>query len=63
MNYEESVKRLEEIVNLLENGELSLDESMKLYEEGIILTKSCYYILKNAEQRITKIKTESDTEE
>lgn len=55
MNYEESVKRLEEIVEKLESGELSLEESIKLFEEGTKLTASCYDILKNAEQKITNI--------
>lgn len=34
LTYEKAVKRLEEIVNLLEKNEASLDESMKLFEEG-----------------------------
>ena len=34
MNYEQSVKRLEEIVSTVESGNLSLDDSFKLYEEG-----------------------------
>ncbi len=55
MNYEESVIRLEEIVSLLESGELTLEESLKLYEEGTLLTKSCSDILKNAEQKIINI--------
>ncbi len=55
MSYEESVIRLEEIVSLLESGELTLEESLKLYEEGTLLTKSCSDILKNAEQKIINI--------
>lgn len=58
-DYEKSVFRLEEIVGLLENGELSLEESMKLYEEGTKLSGQCYEVLQKAEQKITQI---SDTE-
>ncbi len=54
-NYEESVKRLGEIVEKLESGELSLEESIKLFEEGTRLSADCYEILKNAEQKITDI--------
>lgn len=53
--YEEAVSRLEKIVDLLENGENSLEESLKLYEEGAGLLSFCYSALKNAEQRITEL--------
>ncbi len=59
IDYEKSILRLEEIVELLENGELSLEESMKLFEEGTKLSTECYEILNNAEQ---KIKSISDVE-
>lgn len=54
-DFEKSVGRLEEIVTLLENGELSLEESMKLFEEGSHLSAGCYQILQEAEQKITQI--------
>ncbi len=54
-DYEQSVLRLEEIVTLLEKGELSLEESMRLFEEGTKLSAACYDILNNAEQKITLI--------
>lgn len=54
-DYEKSVLRLEEIVGLLENGELSLEDSMKLYEEGTKLSGQCYEVLQKAEQKITQI--------
>lgn len=53
--YEKSVKRLEEIVNLLEDGQLSLEESINLYEEGTKLSAVCYDKLKNAEQKIIEL--------
>ncbi len=54
-NYEQAVKRLEEIVEGLESGELPLEESMRLFEEGTKLSTDCYELLKNAEQKITDI--------
>lgn len=53
--YEKSVKRLEEIVKLLENGQLSLEDSIRLYEEGTKLSAACYTELKNAEQKIIEL--------
>ncbi len=54
-NYERAVNRLEEIVEKLEGGELSLEESIKLFEEGTRLSADCYKVLKDAEQKITDI--------
>ena len=54
-DYEKSVERLEEIVSKLEDGNLSLEESMKLFEEGTKLSTACYDVLKKAEQKITDI--------
>ena len=51
-SFEESVERLEEIVRMLENGTASLDESLKLYEEGIALVRTCNKQLDNAEKKI-----------
>lgn len=53
--YETAVKRLQEIVKLLENGGLPLDESVKLFEEGAKLAKFCNDELKNAEQKIISL--------
>ena len=62
-SYEESIKRIEEIVEILENSELTIDESMKLYEEGVKLTAFCNKYLDAAEQKIIKLSaTESDGE-
>ncbi len=51
-SFEESVGRLEEIVRMLENGTASLDESLKLYEEGISLVRACNKQLDSAEKKI-----------
>ncbi|MCD7722377.1 MAG: exodeoxyribonuclease VII small subunit [Clostridiales bacterium] len=56
--YETAVKRLEEIVALLENGEASLDESMKLFEEGVALADFCGKKLAAAKQKITQLRPE-----
>lgn len=55
VTYEEAVKRLEEIVALLEKNEVTLDESMKLFEEGTKLTDICNKKLNDAKQKITVI--------
>lgn len=55
MNYEDSVKKLEEIVSKLEAGNLSLEESLKLYEEGTILSENCRKMLSEAQLKITNI--------
>lgn len=53
--YEAAVKRLQEIVKALEGGGLSLEESVRLFEEGASLAKFCNSELKNAEQRIISL--------
>ena len=52
-NFEESMKKLENIVTELENGNLNLDESVEKFEEGMKLAKQCNNILENAEKKIT----------
>lgn len=61
-SFENSLKRLEEIAELLENDEIGLDESIKLYEEGINLSKICYNKLKDAEVKITELKSRLENE-
>lgn len=52
MTFEQAMTRLEEIVAILESGSSTLDESMKLFEEGTALTAFCSTSLKQAEQKI-----------
>lgn len=52
-NFEELITKLEEITNKLEKEQLSLDESVKLFEEGIEISKKCNSKLEDAEKRIT----------
>ena len=60
-NYEESVKRLEEIVKALESGEHTLDKMMKLYEEGIALSSECSKALDDAEFKITELASKGNS--
>ena len=50
--YEESVKRLEEIVKTLESGSCPLEESIKLFEEGASLVKKAEKLLEEAEHKV-----------
>ena len=54
-NFEESMKKLENIVTELENGNLNLDESVKKFEEGMKIAKQCNIILEDAEKKITTL--------
>lgn len=51
--FEEGMKRLEEIVRMLEKGDAPLDESLSLFEEGMGLIKKCGSSLENAEQKLS----------
>ena len=53
LNFEETMKQLEEIANQLEKGDLDLDTSIAKFEEGMKLSKKCNDFLDNAEKRIT----------
>lgn len=50
--FEEQIAQLEEIVKKLESGDCSLDDSLKLFEEGIKLSKACHNMLENAEKTV-----------
>lgn len=52
LTFERAAERLEEIVRLLENGKAPLDDSLKLYEEGISLVRFCNEALEGAEKKI-----------
>ena len=53
MSFENGLKELEDIVKKLETGNVSLDEMLGLFEQGIALTKECNLQLENAEQKIS----------
>ena len=52
-SFEETIKELEKIATELENGDLSLEDSVSKFEEGMKLSKQCSDLLENAEKRIT----------
>lgn len=51
-DFEKSLAELEQIVERMEQGELSLDESLKQFERGIALTRSCQAALQQAEHKV-----------
>ena len=55
LTFEQAMARLEQIVTTLEGGKCSLDDSLKLFEEGTALTPYCSKQLKEAEQKILKL--------
>lgn len=55
MDFEKKLNRLEEIVQKMEKGELSLDESLKLFEEGVKLSRDCHGQLTTAEAQVKKL--------
>ncbi|MCL2540682.1 MAG: exodeoxyribonuclease VII small subunit [Firmicutes bacterium] len=58
MTYEQNVKRIEEIVEKLEDGKIGLDEAAKLFEEGVQLSKSCFNTLKEHQGKISVLQQE-----
>ena len=63
LNFEEAMDRLSQIVEKLETGEESLENSMKLFEEGAKLSAQCYQILEKAQQKVTELTAvEEETE-
>ena len=59
-NFESNLKKLELIVDKLESGEMGLEESVKLYEEGMKIKKICDVKLQDIEMQIKKIKIEDN---
>lgn len=51
-SFESSLEALESLVNRMENGDLTLEESLKSFEQGIALTRQCQKALDEAEQKI-----------
>ena len=60
LSFEESMKRLEEIVRHLETGDLPLEDSLALFEEGTSLIRSCSAVLDEAEQKVMLLRTGKD---
>ena len=60
LSFEGALARLEETVRLLESGNVPLDDSLSLFEEGIALVKLCNSKLDSAEQKVVKLRIGSD---
>ena len=60
LTFEESMGRLEQIVRSLEQGNVPLEESLKLFQEGTQLVRSCSQLLDNAQLQIQKVLTAHD---
>ena len=60
LTFEEAMAELDELVSRMEDGELSLDDSLKAFERGVMLTRKCQEALSQAELRV-KTLTDADT--
>ena len=60
MTYEQQLQQLETLIKQLENGDLSLDQTLAAYEQGIGLVRACQQQLEQAEQRI-QLLTQDDS--
>lgn len=58
--FEDSLARLEELVESMESGELSLEDSLKAFEEGVKLTRDCQKALDQAEQSVQVLLEKND---
>lgn len=58
--FEENMQRLEQIVRAMERGDVALEESLKLFQEGTELIKNCSKLLDDAELQVKKIATAAD---
>ena len=59
-NFEDSMRRLEQIVRAMENGDVALDESLKLFKEGTDLVAHCNKLLEEAEMQVKIISTDAE---
>lgn len=60
MTFEASMQRLEQIVRAMERGDVALDESLKLFQEGTELVRACGKLLDEAELQVKKVMTAPD---
>jgi exodeoxyribonuclease VII small subunit len=60
-SFEEALDRLEKIVSQMESGDLKLEESLKLFEEGIALTKICHQRLDEVEKKVKQLLKKSSS--
>ena len=60
MNFEQSMARLEQIVRAMEQGDVPLEESLKLFQEGTALVQACGKLLDEAELQVKQIAVGAD---
>ena len=60
VSFEQALKRLDEIVRHLEKGDLPLEDSLTLFEEGTKLLSSCNTMLEEAEQKVVRLRKGAD---
>lgn len=60
--FEEKMQRLEEIVRAMERGDVALEESLKLFQEGTELVRDCGKLLEDAKMQVSKISVGADGE-
>ena len=58
--FEQNMERLEQIVRAMERGDVALDESLKLFQEGTELVRSCEKLLENAKLQVRQITAGAD---
>ena len=59
-SFEQNMQRLEQIVRAMERGDVALEESLKLFQEGTELVRSCNELLENAQLQVKMIMTAPD---
>ncbi len=60
VDFEITLAQLAQLVETLEKGELSLEDSLKLFEQGMVLTRLCQMTLQQAEQRVEQVLQQTD---
>jgi len=60
MTFTENMERIQQIVQMLDSGDLTLEESIELFKEGVELVKSCKNFLENSEQIIRVLSEDMD---
>ena len=60
MTYEDSIKRMDEIVKALENEKLPLNEALNLYKEGVVISADCKKLLENAKLQVETLSVPED---
>ncbi|NOY66851.1 MAG: exodeoxyribonuclease VII small subunit [Gammaproteobacteria bacterium] len=60
MDFEKAMEELESLVDKMESGDLSLEDSLKHFEQGVKLTRQCQIALKDAEQKVSILLSEDN---